>query len=145
MLCSRLDYDALTYKQHLPNSCRKCTFYYCKSSNSQPFSGKIKTSVSNVDCCLTGRRLWDVHVCCLQRHRGVELEWDVNCQRYSRCSHFVTLHTLHTVTPTLHLRAPQTTHSLPIRAQSVAMTRKKSTLSTVSRLNVDQNQSTVVV
>lgn len=36
------------------------------------------------DFCFTGHRLRDVHMRGIQRHRGIELEWDADCQRYLR-------------------------------------------------------------
>lgn len=85
-------------------------FYHYKSSDFQPglfvavmfLKAFLGVSVLNVDRCLTGRGLGDVHVRCLQRHRGVELEWDVICQRYSQNSHFVSL--LHFTLLTLSLQ-----------------------------------------
>lgn len=40
-------------------------------------------SLMFVVTCLTGHGLRAVHLRGIQRHRGVELEWDVDRQRYS--------------------------------------------------------------
>lgn len=105
-------------------------------------------SVLNVDRCLTGRGLGDVHVRCLQRHRGVELEWDALCQRYSQNSHFVSLLHFTLLTPaalTLHLRAPQIAHSLPTLFIRVCSRDRKPKKSTVTQLDVDESQPIAVI
>jgi len=83
----------------------------------------------NSDYCLTGHRFRDVHMRGIQRHGGIELERDANCQRYlnQNSPHclFVTLHTLSLTHNTSVLKKLHTLLVFLIRAPSVALMRQK--------------------